>query len=109
MKLVKRTFLVLFSFCITGCSFIHIHGIIDEEPLSREEIDYRNNNIDNLQCFQKPKTGNCRAIHGYGYYYDSADGKCKSFAYCGESVIPFATLKECENQCICEKRSISIE
>lgn len=109
MKFVNITFLLLFLFCFTGCSFIHIQGIIDEEPLTQEEIDLRNNNITNTQCFEKPKSGGCRAIHGKGYYYDPVDGKCKSFTYCGESIIPFATLTECENQCICEKRRITIK
>ena len=53
----------------------------------------------NKQCLEIPNSGKCRAYFKK-FYYDSKEGKCKSFIWggCGGN-IPFHTLKECKSSC----------
>jgi len=57
-----------------------------------------NKNLDK-QCYEKPKTGFCRAYFKI-YYYDKNSKTCKSSVWggCGGNV-PFKSLNNCKKTC----------
>ena len=53
----------------------------------------------NPKCFEKPKTGMCKALF-YKYYFNEKDGKCKKFVWGGcRGNVPFHNLNECKSSC----------
>jgi Kunitz/Bovine pancreatic trypsin inhibitor domain len=53
-------------------------------------------------CNLEPDVGPCKAIVTK-FYYDKTEKKCKPFTWGGcDGVVPFNSLKECENGCGCE-------
>ena len=52
-----------------------------------------------VECYLDPDPGPCKASIPK-YYYDEEEKVCKEFKWGGcDGVVPFETMKECDNAC----------